>query len=103
MTLPRPTNVTQEIWQAANEMLSTRLPKKFQAVRLLGVGVSNFDHATWTQLSLLDDEAHESQAILDQTADQIHEKFGSASLGRASSLLHRTKHTPKPNGPLSRE
>jgi DNA polymerase-4 len=102
-TLTRSTNVTQEIWQAANEMLSTRLPTGHRAVRLLGVGVSGFDNADWTQLSLLDEEDHESLAKLDQAADQIQEKFGSASLGRASSLLHHAKHTPKPNGPLSRE
>ena len=95
-TLPRPTNLTQEVWQATDELLSTRLPAKHLAVRLLGVGVSGFDGLEQTQLSLFDDEAHEVQANLDQAADQICDKFGSASIGRASGLLH-DKHIPQPN------
>jgi len=95
-TLPSPTNVTQEIWQAVNEMLSKRLPERHQAVRLLGVGVSGFGNSEQVQLSLLDDEDHESQTNLDQAADEIKEKFGSAALGRASSMLHGVKHTPEP-------
>jgi DNA polymerase-4 len=95
-TLPRPTNVTQEIWQVAKEMLSTRLPPKHPPVRLLGVGVSGFQNSSPIQRSLFDDEDHVVQAGLDQAADQIREKFGSASLARASGLLHHAKHTPAP-------
>ena len=95
-TLSRPTNVTQEIWQTANEMLSNRLPTKHLAVRLLGVGISGFDKLDQTQRSFLNDEDHAAQTHLDQAADQIHEKFGSSSLARASGLLHHVKHTPQP-------
>ena len=94
-TLPRATNVTQEIWQVTNEMLSTRIPKNSLAVRLLGVGVSGFDSSEQTQLSLFEDETHEAQVKLDQAADQIRRKFGSPSIGRASGLLHRVTHTPQ--------
>jgi DNA polymerase-4 len=95
-TLPYPTNVTQEVWDAVDEMLASRLPAKHLAVRLLGVGVSGFDNSGQTQRSLFDDEDHESQANLDQAADQIREKFGSSSIGRASGLLHHAQHTPQP-------
>jgi len=95
-TLPRPTNGTQEIWQVADKMLSTRLPAKHLAVRLLGVGVSGFDHPEQTQRSLFDDGEHVVQADLDQAADQIREKFGAASIARASGLLHHVQHTPAP-------
>jgi len=95
-TLPRPTNVTQELWQAVDAMLRTRLPAKHLAVRLLGVGVSGFDNSGLAQRSLFDDDDHESQAHLDKAADQIREKFGTSSIGRASGLLHQVKHTPQP-------
>jgi len=95
-TLSRATHVTQEIWQAVDEMLSSRLPTKRLAVRLLGVGVSGFDNPGRTQRFLFEDEDHDSQTNLDRAADQIREKFGSSSIGRASGLLHQVKHTPHP-------
>jgi len=72
------------------------LPKEHQAVRLLSVGVSGFGNTGQTQLSLLGGEEHDSQAKLDQASDEIQEKFGSDSLGRASSLLHGVKHKSQP-------
>lgn len=86
--LNRATDVTQEIWQAADEMLSNRLQDKPLRVRLLGVGVSGFSTAK-VQMSLFDEEEHQAQASLDQMADQIRDKFGNPAIGRASSLLRR--------------
>jgi len=101
-TLAHPTNITQEIWQAANEMLTERMPRTRLAVRLLGVGVSGFHHAERTQLTLFDEDdsdGRSTQASLDQVADQIRERFGAASIGRASGLSRRAKQTPQPNDP----
>ena len=95
-TLPRPTNVTQSIWAAAEEMLSTRLPAKHMAVRLLGVGVSGFDRVEQKQLSLFDAEEQGSHTRLDSATDKIREKLGSTSIRRASGLLHHVRHVPKP-------
>ena len=95
-TLSRPTNVTQEIWQAVEAMLSTRLPAGHLSVRLLGVGVSGFDQAAETQLVLFREQDDEAQAQVDEAADQIREKFGAGSIGRASGLLQGVKHTPRP-------
>lgn len=95
-TLPNPTNVTQEIWSAANELLSNRLPAEHLAVRLIGLGVSGFDNPAKSQLMLFDDDEHDAQTELDKTADQIRERFGASSLNRASSLLHNVKHRPEP-------
>ena len=39
-TLSAPTSTTHDIWQAAREILDTRLPARHLPVRLLGVGVS---------------------------------------------------------------
>src|SRR5262249_17265897 len=41
-TLAEPTNITEEIWRAAAELL-TRLPSEAQPVRLLGMGVSGLE------------------------------------------------------------
>ncbi len=98
-TLPTPTNVTQEISDAASEMLLTRLPAKHLAIRLLGVGVSGLDATGQIQRSLFDEQDHQMQARLDQAGDEIRKKFGTASLGRASGLLHGAKHQPLPRPP----
>jgi DNA polymerase-4 len=96
VALPQPTDVTQEIWQAADQMLSHRLPAKHLPIRLLGVGVTGFDNTEETQQMLFDRQEHVVQTRLDQTADQIRERFGDSSLTRASGLLHHAKHTPQP-------
>ena len=96
-TLPRPTNVTQEIWRATEEMFSNRLPANHQAVRLLGVGISGLDNPDHIQRSLFGDEDHAAQTNLDHAADQIRDKFGSTSIGRASGLLHSVRQVPKPD------
>lgn len=95
-THDRPTNVTQEIWQVIRGMLETRLPANRQPVRLLGVGVSGFDNPEQSQQFLFDEDDHVAQASLDQASDQIREKFGGSSIGRASGMLHGVKHVPRP-------
>ncbi|HCK51813.1 MAG TPA: DNA polymerase IV [Planctomycetaceae bacterium] len=97
ITLPRSTNVTQDIWKAAEELFSNRLPAQHQPVRLLGVGISGLDNPEQIQRSLFGDEDHAAQTNLDHAADQIRDKFGSTSIGRASGLLHSAKHVPKPD------
>ena len=77
-TLPQPTNVTQEIWQTAAQMFAERLPARRLHIRLLGVGMSGFDHPALVQLSLFPEAEHERQSRLDEVADQIKEKFGQA-------------------------
>ena len=52
-TLPEPTDITHELWQAADEMLCRRLPAGHLAVRLLGMGVSGFDDTGLVQGLLL--------------------------------------------------
>jgi DNA polymerase-4 len=90
-TLPRATNSTQQIWQATNEMLSNRLPAGHLAVRLLGVGVTGFQSSKLNQLSLFSDDSHEAQSSLDVASDEIRERFGSKSIGRASGLGRRRR------------
>lgn len=78
-TMAAPTNNTERIFQAAAELLAALELKK--KVRLIGVGVSNFDVPP-RQLSLLAEERAEKQAKLDVAVDGIREKFGGDSLVR---------------------
>ncbi len=95
-TLSQATDVTQEICEAATAMLLERMPKRRLRVRLLGVGVSQFENREQSQQSLFADEEHERQSRLDRAADEVKQRFGSGALQRASGLLHGAKHRPQP-------
>lgn len=94
-TLSEPTNTTQEIWDAAAELLDKCLPATF-AIRLLGVGLSGFDHPAMVQRSLFPDEAQQKHQQLDAATDEIQARFGKSALNRGSGLLHQAKHRPQP-------
>ncbi|MSR57882.1 MAG: DNA polymerase IV [Planctomycetaceae bacterium] len=95
-TLPQPTDITDEIWTAAAELLATKLPAQGGRIRLIGVGVSGFEASAQVQQSLFPDAERERRTQLDAAADQIRERFGAASLNRGSGLLHETRHKPLP-------
>jgi DNA polymerase IV len=95
-TLPEATDITQEIWQAASELLSEVLRSPHPGVRLLGVGVSGFAGDGFVQQTLFDDEGHRKQRQLDAVADAVREKFGSTALSRGSGLKHDARHRPDP-------
>ncbi len=95
-TLPQATDVTQEIWQAANDLLTQALPKTHQGVRLVGVGVSGFAGDGFVQQTLFDDEGQNKQRKLDAVTDAVREKFGSSALSRGSGLNHKAQHRQDP-------
>ncbi|MDZ7616540.1 MAG: DNA polymerase IV [Patescibacteria group bacterium] len=89
-TLPAPTDVTQELWLAADALLDQRLQGRSesacQPVRLLGMGVSGLDDAGHVQGLLFDQEERRRQTQVDSVADQLKARFGPDALRRASSL-----------------
>ena len=97
-TLPEPTDITQELWLVAEEMLCHRLPAGHLPVRLVGMGVSGFDESGVRQGLLFDEEDRQKQAGLDAVADQIRERFGSSALTRAASLPHQKSPQPDAGG-----
>jgi DNA polymerase-4 len=95
ITLAAPTDITQELCQAAVELLTTRLPPRHLPVRLLGMGVSSLD-ANAAQGLLFDESERQKLRQLDEVADRIQERFGRSALGRASGLAHESHHKPRP-------
>ena len=102
-TLPRPTNVTNTLWQTAAALLEHALPAGHAGVRLLGMGLSGFENRAQVQQSLFAEDVAQKQGQLDAVADQIQAKFGTAALRKASGLLHGARHrpTPRPETPPS--
>ncbi len=87
-TLPETTDITHELWQAADELLCQRLPSGHLPVRLLGMGVGGLDDTRLVQGLLFDQDQRKKQADVDAVTDQIRERFGSSALRRAASLPH---------------
>lgn len=86
LTLPRPTNVTQELLDAGLELLTTRLSTRRLPVRLLGFGAHRLGEAGPVQQQLFDQPERERQRELDRVADQIAAKFGKTGLRRGTGL-----------------
>ncbi len=102
ITLERPTDEGEEIYNAA-EKLFRRIWPQGQAIRLLGVGISGFDRqasqnrtrqmSLWEIKDELEQEAREAQAEsqrnekerkLHQAIDQLRKRFGDQIVLRAS-------------------
>jgi DNA polymerase IV len=82
LTLPEPTNITQELLHAGAALLATKLPQHHLPVRLLGFGVKGFDDTGRSQRQLFDEPDRERHRQLDRVADQISEKFGKLAIRR---------------------
>jgi len=85
-TLGEPTNATQELLDAALELLTSRLPTHHLPVRLLGFGVNQLDGTGRTQQHLFDQPDRERHRELDAVADQIAAKFGKRAIRRGAGL-----------------
>jgi len=112
-TLAEPTDITEELWRAAEELLSRslrggkgdspifadplrgyaakigtvpRLPAGHLPVRLLGVGVSGLDDSGQVQGLLFDADERQRQSQVDAVADQIKSRFGSGAIRRGSGV-----------------
>lgn len=85
-TIGEPSNITQELWQVASELLKKNLPSRHVGVRLLGVGVSGFEDTQQTQARLFDEDTRQKQGQLDAVADGVKDRFGEAALRRGTDL-----------------
>lgn len=89
-TLPARTDNTTVIFETACELLGQLELRR--AVRLIGVGVSNFEGKT-RQITLFEDapEIQEQTSELDRAVDAVRKKFGSGAVTRME-LLCMKKH-----------
>ena len=94
--LPVPTSSTHELWEAADELFSTRLPGDRLPVRLLGMGVSDIGRSGVKQGQLFDEDVRGRHDRLDEIGDQLRERFGSQALNRGTALEHQARHQPRP-------
>lgn len=85
-SLPEPTHATDTIAAVAVELFERHRFDFNRGVRLLGVGISQLVAQRPVQLSLFDDPQGERSKRIDQAADSIRDKFGSAAIRRGSSL-----------------
>jgi len=86
VTLSQPTNLDTEIYATVLHLFEkTWLPGK--RVRLLGVGVSNFE-APARQLGLWD-STFESDRRLQETLDDLRDRFGNNAVQRGSQLKNK--------------
>lgn len=92
VTLDRPSQTTEVLWRAVSSLFGQcALP---QAVRLLGMGVSNLQHESerrqgQTELFATIDPR---QQQLDELADKINNRYGKATLHRGLSTRRTTDH-----------
>jgi len=83
-TLAEPTDATREIWQAARGQFDRWAAGGFHPVRLIGVSTSSLE-AGAGQLELFANPENDKQRRIDQTLDQIRQKFGEGSIGRSTN------------------
>jgi DNA polymerase-4 len=82
-TLPEPTDVTAQIWQAAVEIFEKRVSDEWLPLRLIGVGLTNLMREGPVQGHLFEDTWRRKQRSVDQTVDEIRRQFGDKSIRRA--------------------
>ena len=94
VSLPVPTNDDREIYAAVKELFNHTW-KKGEPVRLLGVGVTQFDKPV-QQLSLWE-TPNKKDAKLFTAVDDVRNRYGKNSIMRASDLKHKKAENPDQN------
>ncbi len=89
-TLSLPLESTEALYRVAEELFRTHWSKK--PVRLLGVTASGFDDGV--QISFFSDKNEQKEKARDESVDLLRERFGYASIGRASLLGKESKKIP---------
>ena len=87
-TLPEPTDETLVLLVALRALLAAELERiRRDGITLLGVAVANLDDADAVQLAL--PFGGRDRRALDASVDAVRERFGSAAVGRTSSVGRR--------------
>ncbi len=84
-TLPRPTDVTAELWRAAAELFDRWAAAGFRPVRLIGVQAGRLGRGE-DQLALFAQPGRERQRRLDAALDGITARFGKRAVHRGTRI-----------------
>ena len=84
-SLKQATDLTNDLWRVADELLETSLRGEVRPVRLLGVGASGFDDSSVMQEDLFDMELRKKQSKIDSVMDSVTERFGKRSMRRGGN------------------
>ena len=90
------TSSTNQIAELAVAILRDNLSEVERGIRLLGVGVSNLNSGQPIQKQLFNRDEGERARRIDETTDQIRDRFGSFALKRGTSIKHGIRHRPTP-------
>ena len=91
MQLLSPTDVTEEIYHAACRVFRLLWDGK-TPIRQIGVHTSKVQTDAVRQYNLFDRDKYDRLAVLDRTIDRIRERYGEASIFRASFLGSNVDH-----------
>lgn len=91
MQLLSPTDVTEEIYHAACEVLRLLWDKR-TPIRQIGVHTSKVQADAARQYNLFDMDKYDRLAVLNRTIDDIRERYGEESVFRASFLGSNVDH-----------
>ncbi|MBD3672695.1 MAG: DNA polymerase IV [Planctomycetaceae bacterium] len=86
VSLPVPTDLTRELWEAVRGLFETRLPDRPLTVRLLGMGVTHLHRGKTHQTLLFGNSELKRDRQLDSVRDKIVKKFGVQGLQPGTGL-----------------
>jgi DNA polymerase-4 len=84
-SLAQVTDITAEIWRAVQSLFDERLPQPLPAVRLLGVGISNFSEPLPRQGDLFAEVIEGRQQRVDAVLDEMKARFGKGVIRRGKA------------------
>jgi DNA polymerase IV len=88
-SLSQPSDVTQELWQVAQDLLARNLARNHKGVRLLGMGVSGLHAGPPMQQRLFEEELRVKHGRMDGVADDIRRRFGDGVLWHGLEVKRR--------------
>jgi DNA polymerase IV len=97
-TLPVATNITNELWHAAADLLEQRARTLRLPIRLLGMGVSGLETPGQTQLMLFDEPTRQRNTRLDAVTDAIRDRYGDSAIARAKALKKQSAVSTQQSG-----
>ena len=84
--LSAPSDVTQEIWRQALDLLEQQIRRCADPVRLIGVGVASLAEQIHQQADLFAQRDRDQKRKLDRVSDEIRRRYGDQALRRGTGL-----------------